>query len=299
MAVVAKSEAIHDLVAPATRVERLASGFIFTEGPIWHPERADLLFSDIPGDRRHRWTAEAGATVAREPNNKANGMTYDADLSLIVCEHETSRVVRERPDGTDEILAAHWDGLALNSPNDVVVASDGSVWFTDPTYGRMPGYGLEREQELGFQGLFRIPPTGGLELVADDFGQPNGLCFAPDESRLYVDDSERDHIRVFTLRRDGSLDEGPVFAAAIRDEHQSGGVDGMKCDELGNVWVTGPGGLWVFSPIGEHLGVIVFPEDVANLNWGGPDWRWLFVTATTSVYRLETEVAGSRASYMR
>jgi gluconolactonase len=295
MAVVAQSEAIHELVAPDARIERIASGFVFTEGPVWHPLRGDLLFSDIPADRRYRFTEDGGASVDREPNNKANGMTYDLDLNLIVCEHATSAVVRELPDGARQTIASHFDGNELNSPNDVVVDSDGGVYFTDPTYGRMPGYGLEREQQLPFQGVFRIPPQGGLELLADDFGQPNGLCFSPDESRLYVDDSERDHIRVFELHGNRSLGADAIFAAEIRNEHQSGGVDGMKCDERGNVWVTGPGGIWVFSPIGEHLGVIVFPEDVANLNWGGPDWRWLFVTATTSVYRIQTRVAGNRA----
>jgi gluconolactonase len=214
----------------------------------------------------------------------------------------TSSLVRERPDGTRETLATHWDGKELNSPNDVIVASDGSILFTDPTYGRMPGFGLEREQELDFQGVYRIPAGGGeLELLLDDFAQPNGLCFSPDESLLYVNDTDRAHIRVFDVGPGHRLSNGRVLAEGIGDGDLAKGglVDGMKADERGNVYVTGPGGVWVFSPAGEHLGTIQVPEDVGNVNWGDDDWRTLYIPATTSLYRVRLEVSGNRLGYLR
>jgi gluconolactonase len=241
--------------------------------------------------------------VLLDPSRKCNGMTRDNDGNVIVCEHVTSSVVREHPDGRRDLLAYHWQGKYLNSPNDVIVASDGSVVFTDPTYGRMPGFGIERAQELDFQGVYRIPPGGGpddLQLLVDDFAQPNGLCFSPDESLLYVNDTERAHIRVFDVGRDHELSSGRVFAEGIGDGDLAKGglVDGMKLDELGNVYVTGPAGVWIFSPGGEHLGVIEVPESVGNLNWGEDGWSSLFIPASTSVYRVRMKVAGNRLGYM-
>ncbi len=300
MAIAAYSGQLHDLVDADAQVERVATGFTFTEGPIWMPD-GSLHFSDMPADKRRRWHPDEGVTVLRDPSNKCNGMTLDNDGNLIVCEHVTSSVVRERPDGTRETIATHWQGKELNSPNDVVVARDGSILFTDPTYGRMPGFGLEREQELDFQGVYRIPQgTGELELLVDDFAQPNGLCFSPDESLLYVNDTERAHIRVFDVQADGSLANGRVFAEGIGTGDLSTGelVDGMKADERGNIYVTGPKGVWVYSPAGEHLGVIEIPENVGNLNWGGSDWRTLYVPACTSIYRVRLKVAGNRLGYM-
>jgi gluconolactonase len=228
-------------------------------------------------------------------------MTLDNDGNLLVCEHVTSSVVRERPDGTRETLATHYQGKELNSPNDVIVASDGSIIFTDPTYGRMPGFGLEREQELDFQGVYRIEPGGGEpELLVDDFAQPNGLCFSPDESLLYINDTDRAHIRVFDVGPNHRLSNGRVFAANIGDGDLAKGglVDGMKADERGNIYVTGPEGIWVFSPEGEHLGVIKVPESTGNLNWGESDWKSLFIPSSTSVYRVRMKVAGNRLGYM-
>jgi gluconolactonase len=209
------------------------------------------------------------------------------------------------PDGSGsgrEVLASHYDGKELNSPNDVAVKSDGAIYFTDPTYGRMPGFGLEREQDLDFQGVYRIAPGGGdPQVVAGDFAQPNGLCFSVDESQLYINDTDRAHIRVFDVAADGSLENGRVFADGIGTASLEVGdlVDGMKLDERGNVWVTGPGGVCVFDPQGEHIGTVEVPEPVGNLNWGGPAWSWLFIPATSSVYRLQCKVAGNRLPYMR
>ena len=298
MAIGATSKKLCDLVGRDAPVERLATGFTFTEGPIWNKEGRFFLFSDMPGDVRRRWDEENGVREVARPSNKGNGMTYDAEGSLVVCEHSTSSVVRMDPDGTGsgrQVIASHYEGKELNSPNDVIVKSDGSIYFTDPTYGRMPGFGLEREQELGFQGVYRIPAEGGdLHLLIDDFDQPNGLCFSPDESLLYINDSRHGHIRVFDVASHGAIGNGRVFAKGIGSGDLEGGdlVDGMKCDERGNIWVTGPGGVWVFSPQREHLGVVEIPESVGNIHWGGSGWKSMFVCASTSLYRFQTKVAG-------
>jgi gluconolactonase len=228
-------------------------------------------------------------------------MTYDADGNLIVCEHVTSTVVRERPDGRRETIASHYKGKELNSPNDVVVANDGSIYFTDPPYGRVPVFGLERPRQLDFQGVYRIPQGGGeLQLLVDDFETPNGLCFPPDGSLLYINDSTRAQIRVFDVKRNGTISNSRIFFDKIGGGTVEEGMpDGMKCDELGNIYVTGPTGIWVISPKGEHLGIIRIPEVVGNLTWGGPDWKTLYVCASTSLYRIQMKVAGNRATYMR
>src|SRR5271167_3854531 len=239
-----------ELIDPYAPVGQVGTGFTFTEGPIWHPVDHYLLFSDMPADVRRRWDARQGVTEVKRPSNKCNGMTYDADLNLIICEHATSLLVRERPDGRREVLASHFDRQELNSPNDVCVRSDGSIYFTDPIYGRVPHYGVERPHDLGFQGVYRVPFAGGApQLVVDDdlFNQPNGLCFSPDERLLYINDSARRLIRVFDVAADGSLANGRLFASKIVSPTEAGGPDGMKCDERGNVWVTAPGGLWVYA----------------------------------------------------
>src|SRR3977135_1068996 len=210
MAINAQSNKLFELIDREGKLERLATGFVFTEGPIWNATEACLYFSDMPGDTRRRWSAADGITVVRQPSNKCNGMTYDERNRLVVCEHSTSSVIRETGESR-EVLASHYHGKELNSPNDVVVARDGSIIFTDPTYGRMPGFGLEREQELDYQGVYRIPAGGGeLELRCHGFGPPNGLCFSPDESLLYINDTDRAHIRVFDVGPDHTLSNGRV-----------------------------------------------------------------------------------------
>ena len=301
--IAATSPSIYELLEEGSGVEQVATGFTFTEGPIWHPTGGYLLFSDMPGDKRRRWDPQNGVEVVRDPSNKCNGMAYDADLNLLVCEHTTSSLVRERPDGTRETLASHFEGKELNSPNDVTVRSDGSIYFSDPWYGRMPGFGEERERELGWQGVFRIPPGGGepqLVVGKDEFEQPNGLCFSPGESLLYINDTPRAHIRVFDVNADGSLSNDRMWFAGIGSGVIEEGIpDGMKCDEHGNIWVTGPGGVWVISAAGEHLGTIEVPENVGNLTWGGDDWRTLFLPSTSSLYTIRTKVGPRREPYMR
>jgi gluconolactonase len=305
VAVDVQSEKLRDLVDEGVEVEQLGSGFTFTEGPIWVSAGEYLLFSDMPGDTRRKWSQSGGVEVVASPSNKGNGMTLDAGGRLLVCEHVTSSVARIDASGTGEgreVIASHYQGKELNSPNDVVVRTDGSIYFTDPTYGRMPGFGLERDQDLDFQGVYRIPAGGGdLQLLADDYEQPNGLCFSPDESLLYINDTVRAHIRVYDVGSDGSISNGRSFAENVGTGslEKMDLVDGMKCDERGNIWVTGPEGIWIFSADGEHLGVVKIPEPVGNLTFGGPGWKSLFVTASTGLYRVQTKVAAHREPYMR
>ena len=301
----------HTALAPGFRrlidehapVRQAGTGFTFTEGPIWHPVEHYLLFSDMPGDVRRRLDAHGVREVMR-PSNKGNGMTYDADLNLLVCEHATSSVARFRPDGTREVLCSHFEGRELNSPNDICVKSDGSIWFTDPWYGRMPHFGVERPRQLGWQGVFRLRPghRPGAEpdLMVDrfTFTQPNGLCFSPDETRLYVNDTEQASIRAYDVTPDGRLANGRIFASGLRDSLLPGVPDGMKCDAEGNVWCCAPGGLWVYAPDGRHIGKVSIPELPANLHWGGPDWRTLYVCATTSVYAIPVRVGPRPEPFM-
>ncbi|MBV9562117.1 MAG: isochorismatase family protein [Bradyrhizobium sp.] len=290
------------LIDPYAPVGQVGTGFEFTEGPVWHPVDQFLLFSDMPADVRRRWDARRGVVEVRRPANKCNGMTYDAELNLIVCEHATSSLIRERPDGRREVIASHFENQELNSPNDVCVHSSGAIYFSDPWYGRMPVYGVERPRQLGFQGVYRLPPGGGPpKLVVDRhlFEQPNGLCFSPDEKRLYVNDTVQALIHVFDVEADGGLAGQRVFVSGIRSELEPGVPDGMKCDQRGNIWVTAPGGVWVYSPAGELLGKVRLPELVANLAWGGSDFRTLYLTATHSVYAIPTKVGPRHEPYMR
>lgn len=296
MNVTIRSDRMAELIDPAAEPTPLAGGFMFTEGPIWNREHGYLLFSDMPGDVRRRWDAEQGVREVMRPSNRCNGMAYDAAGNVVVCEHSTSRVVRELSDGTRQVVASHYRGKELNSPNDVVVARDGSIYFSDPSYGRLATVGVERECELDFRGVYRVGPDGELRLMVaeDEFDMPNGLCFSPDATRLYVNDSPRAHIKVFDVDSDGALHGGRILADSIgRGISEEGVPDGMKCDQLGNVWVAGPGGVWVFDPDGTHLGVVQLPEVVANFTWGGPDLRDLYFCASTTLHRVRTKVAGN------
>jgi len=287
--------AIASLVAPTAAPRRLAGGFQFTEGPVWVPQERALLFSDIPADARWRWSPDRGLELVARPTAKGNGMCLDADGALIVCEHLSSTVSRVR-DGRREVIAFHYEGRYLNSPNDAAMrAADGSIYFTDPAYGREDAWvGLLRARELDFQGVYRIPPTGGeLELLVEpgEFEAPNGLCFSPDQGLLYVNDTARGVIAAFDVVQDGSLS-----GRRIIHRHQSRGwphegvFDGMECDERGNIWVSGPGGVWVISPEGERLGILETPEICVSLAWGGPDLHTLFLMTTTTIHAVETLV---------
>jgi gluconolactonase len=286
-----RDERFRTVVGDDIALERLATGFIFTEGPVWHPHEKHLTFSDMPGDHMRRWTAAGGVKTFRKPSNKANGNTYDRAGRMLSCEHATSRVTRTERDGTITVLATHYRDKELNSPNDIVVKSDGRIYFTDPTYGRMPHYGVERAVQLDFRGVYRVEEDGsGLTLLAGDFGQPNGLCFSRDEKRLFVNDTERGHIRAFDVGADGLLAGGAVWAEVTGSGN--GAPDGMKLDRDGNLYCCGPGGLHVLSPDARSLGVIQTPEVVANFTWGDDDFRSIFLTASTSLYRVRTKTPG-------
>jgi gluconolactonase len=277
-----------------SEVEQLGTGYLFTEGPVWHPTGKFLLFSDMPGDHLRRWSATDGVTTFRQPCHKSNGLAYDRQGRLLVCEHATSQVTRTEPDGRSVPLATHYRGQQLNSPNDIVCRSDGGIYFSDPPYGRAKFYGVERSQELPFQGVYRVGPDArSPELLVDDFDRPNGLCFSLDESRLFVNDTARQHIRVFDVTRDGRLRDGRVWAATTGDA--PGAPDGMKLDAAGNVYCCGPGGIHVFDPDANLLEVLAVPEYTANFAWGDDDYRSLFITASTSLYRVRRRVPGRPA----
>ena len=278
---------------PGTLLEQIATGFEFIEGPAWHSGQKTLYFSDIIGDAMYRWSAGDGVRVFRKPSNMANGNTWDREGRLLSCEHATSRVCRTDADGNYEVLASHYQGLELNSPNDIIVSRNGNIFFTDPNSGRGPRYGVEREQELDFQGVFKLDPVScELTLLADDFVLPNGLCFSQDESKLFVNDSRRQHIRIFDVTADQTICNSRVWAST--DGDLPGVADGMKLDAVGNLFSSGSGGIHVFDPDGTPLGVIRTPEVAANFTWGGEDSRELFITATRSVYRLRVKIPGYR-----
>jgi gluconolactonase len=282
-----------DDVVGAEAMERLATGYGFLEGPVWHPYEKWLVFSDIPESRMYRLDPSGRIDLFRAPSYKANGNTLDRQGRLVTCEHATSRVTRAEPGGATTGLATHYGDKQLNSPNDIVVATGGSIYFTDPGYGRVEFYGVPRPQELSFQGVYRIDGDGAqLTLLVDDFVQPNGLCFSLDESRLFINDTERGHIRVFGVEADGALSGGAVWAETVGAE--AGAPDGMKIDSRGNLYCTGPGGIHVFDASGDILGVIETPEPCANFTFGDDDLRSLYVTASTSLYRLRVRVPGLR-----
>ena len=295
-----RDPALHDLVSPEVRIERIACGLGFTEGPVWR--NGSLLFSDIPNDRIVRWRRlREGPELTTFATGPSNGLTLDLQGRILAAEHSGRRLSRVADDGTRTALAERFEGRHLNSPNDVIVRSDGSIYFTDPPYGvQRSTPGMVRPQgwwnaplpgkELDFQGVYRLGIDGTLQLLADDFALPNGLAFSPDESVLYVDDSARRHIRAFDVRADGTLINGRVLLDMASSE--PGVPDGLKVDLQGNVFCTGPGGVWVCRPDGSLLGRIVLPELPANLAWG-EDGSVLFVTARTSVYRVQTATRGA------
>jgi gluconolactonase len=275
------------IISENSKVEKVASGFKFVEGPVWNGSEGFLLFSDIPADRIYKWSRQKGVEVFREPSGNSNGLTYDKAGRLIICEHGNRRVSRIEKDGSYTVLAEKFRGKRLNSPNDVVVKSDGAIYFTDPPYGIKP-----EQQELPFQGVFRLDPlTKKLTLLVKDFPRPNGLAFSPDEKVLYVADSstEQRHVRAFNVQSDGTLSNGRVFAET--HSKKPGNPDGIKVDIEGHLYVSASG-VWIFDENGKHLRTIETPETPANIAWGGEDWKTLYVTARTSLYCVRLNVAG-------
>jgi gluconolactonase len=281
---------IDRLVPPEARVEKTVGGMRFTEGPVWVARDRALIFSDIPADQLKRWSdeddREGKLTTFREPSHQANGNTLDRDGRLVTCEHASRRVTRTEHDGTVSVLVDRFEGKRFNSPNDVVVRRDGTIWFTDPPYGLPRGASRELEKNH----VFRFDPaTRDIRIVADDFDMPNGLCFSPDEKTLYIADSGTPHhIRAFNLSGDGRLANGRIFCTI-----DSGAPDGIRCDEHGNIWSSAGDGVHVFAPDGTLLGKIPVPETPANLCFGGDEGKTLFITARTSLYRITVNVRGA------
>lgn len=286
------------LVPSGARLERLADGFIWAEGPVWLPRDRTLLWSDIPNNRVLRWSAADGTvTDFLRPSDFANGHTLDHDGRVLACEHGTRRVSRYEPDGSRTTLVDRYEGKRLNSPNDLVVASDGAIWFTDPPYGIVSNReGYQAESELGACYVFRLDrATGELAIVSHAMIDPNGLAFSPDESVLYVADTSAGrvahgvhHILAFDVIEGRRLGEPRLFRTI-----DPGAPDGLRVDVEGNVWTSAGDGIHVIAPDGVELGRLLMPEAVANLTFGGPDGRRLFITATSTLWSIEVGIRGA------
>jgi gluconolactonase len=306
MAVVVLDQRLLDLVDENVQVDKIASGFVFTEGPVWHPKERHLTFSDIYDQHNgtmYRWTETAGVQVYRRPSNHANGNTYDHHGNLITCEHDR-RLISTAPDGTITVLVDHFGAAKLNSPNDVICTDNGDIIFTDPTYGLRQPDGSTVGQEYPFAGVFRYSPADGtLTSLVIDLASPNGLAITDDQRSLYVGNPSEQTIDAFDVTVEGTVGDHRVVCTLKHEDH-NGRPDGMKLDVNGNIYVAGNSaeGIWVFDPEGTLLGFIGTGEETnrqgtapggpANLAWGGDDNQTLFATAVTSVYRLRLKVPG-------
>jgi len=269
------------------RLETLADGFEFTEGPLWLPD-GSILFQDIKAEKTYRLAPDRSVEVFRDRNGAANGQTFLPDGDVVFCE-QTGRKVSRLAVATREAItvASDWGAKRLNSPNDVVARSDGSFYFTDPPYGVKP-----EDREIDFQGVYRWTATDGPLPLLRDFEKPNGLAFSPDEKTLYVCDTARYHVRAFPARPDGSLDVDAGRVFAVQDPGEPGGPDGVKVDRAGRVYVAVALGIWVYEPDGRLLGILPTPKRPSNLNWGDPDARLLIITAVDAVHSVRFKEPG-------
>jgi gluconolactonase len=281
----AESEAFWKLFAHDAKLETLATGFGFTEGPVWDPA-GFVYVSDEEQNKIYRVYAD-GHKEELIALGDPDGNTYDRNQKLLDCASVLRAIIRIEPDGKYQILADHFEGKKFNSPNDVVMGPDGAIYFTDPTLDLPNG----EKQEMPFQGVYQLDDKGEVRLLTKELSQPNGLAFSPDGKKFYVDDSEQRNIRVYDFQPDGTLSNGRIFGSEAGPP-KSGVPDGMKFDRDGNLYVTGPEGIWVWNANGEHLGTIVMPEQPANLTWGDADYGTLYITATHSVYKLRTNTRG-------
>lgn len=263
--------------------EKVAEGFQFVEGPVWM--NGVLLFSDIPANKVYQWTEESGESVFLSPSGNSNGLCLDLQGRLLLAQHGNRRVARLEEGGSQTALATHFDGKRLNSPNDMTVSLDGSVYFTDPPYG----LSNPSSSELGYAGIYRIAPDGTLSLLDKTLYRPNGIALSPDEKKLYVNDSEARKIYVWDMQADFTIANKQLFYSMTG----SGAADGMKMDTEGRLYSSGPGGVWIFAPDGSLLDKIPVPESVTNCNWGDEDKKALYITAGGSVYRIRLDAAGS------
>jgi gluconolactonase len=281
----AASPLFWNLLDHDAKLSVVGTGFGFTEGPVW--DQAGFLYvSDETIDKIYRLHPD-GKREEVIAVGDPDGNTFDRHHRLIDCASVLRAIIAVTPDGKYKILADHYDGKKFNSPNDVVVGPDGALYFTDPTLDLVAG----EKQEIPFQGVYRLDPKGTVRLLTKDLTQPNGLAFSPDGKHFYIDDSEQRNIRVYDVAPDRTLKNGRIFGEEPGGK-DDGVPDGIKVDQTGNLFVTGPRGIWVWDAKGNHLGTIIMPEQPANLNWGGKDYRTLYITATTSVYRLEMKTQG-------
>jgi gluconolactonase len=259
------------------------------EGPLWWKEGGYLLFSDIHNDRRMKYTPGQGVTVFKDKVNRANGLTRDMQGRLVACEHETRRVTRLEADGSITVIANQFQGRRLNRPNDVIVKSDGCIYFTDPNTAIVP-----EQWDLQYAGVYRVTPDlGTMTLLTDSFIAPNGLAFSPDEKLLYINDSRRRHIRAFAMQPNGLLAKQTDRVFADLSGSEPGGPDGMKVDIAGNVYCGGSGGLWILNSQGNKLGRIVHGQPTTtNIAFGGDDWKTLYFTSRTNLSKVDLKIAG-------
>jgi gluconolactonase len=282
----AESDEFWRLMDHDSKLEKVGGGFGFTEGPVWDPS-GFLYVSDEEQNKIYRLSLD-GQKKEVISLGDPDGNTYDRDHRLIDCASVLRAIIAVSEDGKYKILADKFEGKKFNSPNDVIVGPDGALYFTDPTLDLVKG----EKQEIPFQGVYRLDSNGDVRLLTKDLSQPNGLAFSPDGKRFYVDDDgEQKNIRVYDVAADGSLTNGRVFGEEKGAPHE-GAPDGIKVDKQGHIFVTGPKGIWVWDPDGHHLGTIEMPEQPANLTWGDKDYQTLYITATTSVYRLRTKTGG-------
>jgi gluconolactonase len=289
--IVIEDPAMQELLAPNAKLERLWTGAKWAEGPVYFHEDDSLLWSDVPNNRMFKWTTKDGTRLFRAPSQFANGNYRDLQGRLVTCEHLGRRISRTEPDGNVITLVGHFEGKRLNSPNDVTVKTDGTIWFTDPDYGIMSNdEGYKAPSEIGSNNVYRFDPVSGeVSVVADDFDKPNGLAFSPNADKLYISDSSRSHdpngkhhIRVFDVRDGRHLENGRVFAVI-----EPGIADGLRIDPHGHVFTSAGDGIHVYSEAGKRLGKILVAEAVSNCTFGGPRPNRLFITATSSIYAID------------
>ena len=279
----AESPRFWDLFDQSATLDKMATGFGFTEGPVWDPQ-GFLYVSDEDKNRLSRVYPDGRVETVLEIGDP-DGSTLDSQGRLVTTASVLRAIIQVDPDGKYKVLADKYEGKKFNSPNDVIVGPDGALYFTDPTLDLPKG----EKQEIPFQGVYRLGNDGSVRLLTSDLAQPNGLAFSPDGRRLYIDDTKQREIRVYDVGANGELKNGRLFG---KEEGRGGVPDGMRVDANGNLFVTGPGGIWVWDALGNHLGTVLLPETAANLNWGEADYRTLYITAQTSVYRLKTKTRG-------
>ena len=280
------------IVPRSSELDVIANDLLFGEGPVWNKRTGEFFWVDIIGDTIWKWKPGVGREVVMRPSYKADGMTFDREGRLVVCGWSWRRVWRLEKDGTVTTLCAQFEGKKLNSPNDLVVKSDGSIYFTDPSGGlnNVEMHGEDVQRYLDYHGVFRISPQGETTLVVKDFTYPNGLAFSKDESLLYINDTRENLIKVYDVNKDGSVRNGRLFCKLVGSE--AGVADGMKIDTEGNVYCTGPAGVQVFSSDGKLLGRIKLPGHSTNMGFGDDDWKGLYITTYSSVVRIRLGIAG-------